>query len=62
MEANPGDAYIVQPTRRYAHSAAYLRDAATRAGFEEVLLNEDAARTEHGEDVKSFILVLRKRA
>lgn len=58
VESHDGDGFKLQLTRRYAHSASYLRQQAERFGFREQLLREAAVRTECYEDVPGFVVVL----
>jgi predicted TPR repeat methyltransferase len=46
---------------RYAHSERYLRELADKFGFEVVLLEDTVVRTDKGEPVKGFVVLLRQR-
>lgn len=50
----------LNPSQRYAHSAAYVRQLAQRFDFEVLSLQRHAGRQEAAEAVMSFIVVLRK--
>jgi predicted TPR repeat methyltransferase len=58
-----GDApgYRLCPTRRYVHGSAYLRTAATAAGFNVTLLRPDILRTERDRPVEGFVVLLTLR-
>jgi len=62
VEAMEAGTYVLHPSRRYAHSAEYLRDVAGRAGFEVLSMNRAALRTEKDKDVQGLVAVLRKPA
>lgn len=50
----------LNPTQRYAHSAAYVRQLAQSYQFEIVSLERHAGRQEAADAVMSLIVVLRK--
>src|SRR5205085_1760296 len=53
---DPG--YVLRPSRRYAHSAAYLRQTAVRSGFEEASFQQAVLRNEGGKDMAGYVGVL----
>jgi len=57
VEGHDGPGYLLRATRRYAHSAAYLREAAH--GFDVVVLEETMIRREAREPVTGYVAVLR---
>ncbi|MEP7183918.1 MAG: tetratricopeptide repeat protein [Betaproteobacteria bacterium] len=61
VEAADGDGYVLRPSRRYAHSTAYLQALAREADFAVVRIDEDAVRQESGSDVDGRYIVLRRR-
>lgn len=48
-------------SKRFGHSAAYLRLLAEQNGFEVLLLEESWARKEHGQPLPGLVCVLRKQ-
>jgi predicted TPR repeat methyltransferase len=48
VEQCAGDGFILGPSRRYAHSAAYIRRVATEAGLDLIVLEEAVPRWEKG--------------
>lgn len=54
------DGFILHPTSRYGHSAAYLRGLAQTHGLEVAILEDCWTRREQGEPVPGFLAVLRK--
>ena len=53
--------YVLDRTRRYAHSIGYLRSLLTPANLSEVSATEGVLRTEGGKDVAGWVVVLRRR-
>jgi predicted TPR repeat methyltransferase len=51
--------YVLRQTRRYAHSLEYIRGLAKDNGFGEVSIRREVLRTEHGQAVEGWIVVLR---
>jgi predicted TPR repeat methyltransferase len=51
---------LLRPSRRYAHSQAYLRDLLAAAGFGVVSMEAHAIRMDRGEPVEGLIVVARK--
>ena len=61
VERLEGDApYRLEPHGRYAHSAAYVREAMGAAGFQELKLTEEALRRERGAEVNGYVVVARR--
>jgi predicted TPR repeat methyltransferase len=60
VEINLGERYTLQPSRRYAHSQAYVREVSAAHGFEGLNLTEADLRIENEEAVRGYIVVLRK--
>jgi predicted TPR repeat methyltransferase len=50
---------VLRPTRRYAHSVAYIRRLASIHGFEVISLEPSVIREEGGKDMDGFLAVLR---
>lgn len=53
------DTYVLRPTNRYAHAAAYLRQEAARAGFVEAGFESVVLRKDRGKPVDGYLFVLR---
>jgi len=53
---------VLRPSRRYAHSRAYLRRLLEGSGFDTVSLEAAAIRTDRGEPLEGLIVVARKKA
>ena len=62
VEASDRDAFVLQPTRRYAHSLAYLRTMLQMNGFDEPVVDCRVIRQEAGADVNGYIVVARRAA
>jgi predicted TPR repeat methyltransferase len=61
VERLEGDApYRLEPHGRYAHSAAYVREAMSGVGFRDVTLAEEALRRERGAEVNGYVVVGRR--
>lgn len=60
VEAQTRRGYALTRSGRYAHKPAYVRKAAQKAGFREVLGVQDRLRTEYGEPVTGYLTVMRK--
>lgn len=54
--------YLLQTSRRYAHSEAYLRSLLGNAGFVDVDLRQVSLRRDRGVDVQSLCVVARRAA
>ena len=54
VEQYAGDGFALGPSRRYAHSAAYIRRVATEAGLDVIVLEEAVPRWEKGHPVPGF--------
>jgi predicted TPR repeat methyltransferase len=52
--------FALGPTRRYAHGAAYLREAAAAAGLDLVLLDECVPRRERQAPVPGLLFVMKR--
>jgi predicted TPR repeat methyltransferase len=52
----------LQPTRRYAHAAAYVQRLAAAHGFIELGLSDGVLRCQSGEDISGHIVVLQRSA
>jgi predicted TPR repeat methyltransferase len=57
VEAFDGEGFILRPSRRYAHSLAYLRSLALRHGFAERAIHPVSVRQEEGQDLPGFIAI-----
>jgi predicted TPR repeat methyltransferase len=60
VEAHEGAGYILQPSRRYAHSRDYLAQLAQAAGFSELACKTTYLRLEHGSPVTCYLLILQR--
>ncbi len=61
VERLEGDApYRLEPHGRYAHSAAYVREAMAAAGFQELKLTAETLRRERGAEVNGYVVVGRR--
>ena len=60
VEKHEGEGYVLQPTRRYAHSIDYVRSVATSIGWTEVSAHERVLRMEQRQDVHGWVIVLRR--
>jgi len=54
-----GDGFALGPSRRYAHSPAYMRRVAVEAGLQVLVLEEAVPRWEKGQPVSGLVLVAR---
>jgi predicted TPR repeat methyltransferase len=61
VEKHEGEGFILNPTRRYAHSIGYIRSVLGDLPLEEVSATEAALRIEKKQDVRGWIIVLRRR-
>jgi predicted TPR repeat methyltransferase len=59
VEQCAGDSFVLGPSRRYAHSAAYIRRVATEAGLDLIVLEEAVPRWEKGQPVPGFAFTAR---
>jgi len=59
VEQCAGDGFALGPSRRYAHSAAYIRRVATEAGLDLIVLEEAVPRWEKGRPVPGFAFAVR---
>jgi len=62
VESAEGDAFVLNATRRYAHSHAYIDGLSQAHGFELVLGESAVLRQESGAGVPGTLFVLRRRA
>jgi predicted TPR repeat methyltransferase len=53
-------AYVLQPSRRYAHAASYLQKLATEHHLIELTITSAVLRQQSGQDIKGLLVVLRK--
>lgn len=60
VEVQDEAGYALRPTRRYSHSAEYLRERARAAGWVELSLERAPFRRERGDEVMGLIVVVRK--
>ncbi|MFO0573707.1 MAG: tetratricopeptide repeat protein [Polyangia bacterium] len=62
--SGPGEVpdVVLQPTRRYAHSAAYVRRLAAAHGFVVLIQTDAVLRRQSGEDIAGHIVVLQTSA
>jgi len=51
---------VLRPSRRFAHSANYLRSLANETGFAVLEISPSVLRQESGKDVDGYIVVVRK--
>ena len=59
VESHSGSGYILQPTRRYAHSIDYIKDLAAQTGLSEIARTSGLLRTEFGVNIDGHAFVLR---
>lgn len=59
LEQHDGAGYRAGQNGRYAHSAAYLREAAAAAGFDLLSLAEETLRQEDGRPVRGLVFSLK---
>lgn len=59
FESSDNEDLVLRPTRRYAHSAAYIERLASSHGFEIVSLTPSVIREEGGKDQNGYLVVLR---
>jgi predicted TPR repeat methyltransferase len=57
VETHAGDGALLQPTLRYAHGAAHVRDAIAGAGLKMLVLEAASTRQEKGEPVQGLAVV-----
>jgi predicted TPR repeat methyltransferase len=62
LEASNDDDIVIRPSRRYAHSATYIRSVAATHGFAERAIIDVAVRQEEEQDILGFIGVFGIRA
>ena len=60
MPDNTGGNWALLRQGRYAHSAAYVRDSASAAGFRILRLDRELVRREAGAPVPGLLIVLEK--
>lgn len=61
VEEHPGEEdFVLRPSRRYAHSQAYLHRLLAGGGFDIASLERAAIRTDRGEPVGGLIVVARR--
>jgi predicted TPR repeat methyltransferase len=60
VEASDAEAFVLQPTLRYAHSVAYLQELAASHQFVCELIEPRTIRQEEGTDVNGFHAILRR--
>jgi predicted TPR repeat methyltransferase len=54
-----GDPYHLETHGRYSHAEAYVREAASQAGFCEIGLEERVLRRERGQNVMGHVVLAR---
>jgi predicted TPR repeat methyltransferase len=59
VEISQQQDFVLQPTRRYGHSASYLRALAQTHGFMVEAMSTQGVRNENEIDVPNYITVLR---
>jgi predicted TPR repeat methyltransferase len=59
-KSDRGEGYALQPTRRYTHSAEYIRSLLPAAKLREVSLSEGALRMQSTQTVTGLVIVLQK--
>ena len=57
-----GEGYALRTSGRYAHSLAYIRRLAQASGLREIQLDERVLRTDKGQPIEGYIVVLEKPA
>ena len=57
-----GEGYVLRTSGRYAHSLVYIRRLAERAGLRELRIEESVLRTDKGQPIAGYIVVLEKPA
>ena len=60
VEATQGDAFVLQDTFRYAHSATYLRSLAAQSGFVLERITSEVIRQESDTDVEGYLAIMRR--
>ncbi len=60
VEATDHETFVLQPTRRYAHSLPYLRKMLQTNGFDEPNVDRRVIRQESGADVTGYIVATRR--
>ena len=60
VEKHDGPGYVLNPTRRYAHSIEYVRSLLGDARMREVSASESVLRTQDRRDVAGWVIVLQK--
>jgi predicted TPR repeat methyltransferase len=58
VEDHAGTGFLLRPSRRYAHSAEYIRNLAAPAGFTMGTMNRAVLRVEHGHGIDGAVYVL----
>ncbi len=61
VEVGEGKSFALQPSNRYAHSAAYIRQLANTNGFDLISLEIKNVRQENLIDLLALVVVLRRR-
>jgi predicted TPR repeat methyltransferase len=59
-EGGTGEPYVLNKTRRYAHSIGYVRSLLSLTGLKEISATEGILRSEGGKDVAGWVVVLRR--
>ncbi len=57
VETADGDGFVLRPSRRYAHSPAYLRRLAAASEFIELKASGGVLRVEHGNEIEGMAYV-----
>ncbi|MEA2711756.1 MAG: hypothetical protein QOF78_4357 [Phycisphaerales bacterium] len=61
LEKHDGErGYVLDKTRRYAHSIRYVRSLLPKTGWTEISVGEDVLRTESAKDVVGWVIVLKR--
>ena len=60
VEVYDGEGFVLRPTRRYAHSPAYVRKVAQSNQFQEVIGRDAVLRMNEGRPVPGWVAVFRK--
>lgn len=58
VELLEGTGYRLQSTIRFAHSRDYLQGLTVRTQLQQICMNEEVLRTEHGQGVAALVVVL----
>lgn len=60
VETQPKRGFALTDSGRYTHKPAYIRKVAKKAGLEEIIARRNTLRTEYGNPVEGYLVMLRK--